>query len=92
MGKIIFKLFRIPNIIILAVLQYFVHYYIIKNFFSTEGYDIAISHFDFAILVLSGILIAAAGYVINDVFDVEIDKINKPDKRIVGKEVSIPVA
>jgi len=57
-----------------------------------EGYNIAITHFDFALLVLAGILIAAAGYVINDVFDVEIDKINKGDKRIVGKEVSIPLA
>jgi 4-hydroxybenzoate polyprenyltransferase len=92
MGKILFRLFRLPNIIILAVLQYFVHYYIIKNFYSMEGYTIAITHFDFALLVLSGILIAAAGYVINDVFDIEIDKINKGDKRIVGKEVSIPLA
>lgn len=32
---------------------------------------------------------AAAGNVINDLFDQEIDKVNKPDKVIVGKDVSI---
>lgn len=31
----------------------------------------------------------AAGYVVNDLFDVETDKINKPEKLIVGKHLSI---
>jgi 4-hydroxybenzoate polyprenyltransferase len=39
-------------------------------------------------LVLSSVLIAAAGYVINDYFDLNIDRINKPDKLIVQKIIS----
>lgn len=31
----------------------------------------------------------AAGYVVNDLFDIEADKINKPDNLIVGKHLSI---
>jgi 4-hydroxybenzoate polyprenyltransferase len=31
----------------------------------------------------------AAGYVVNDLFDLEADKINKPDKLVVGKYLSI---
>ncbi len=37
----------------------------------------------FSLLVLSSVLIAAAGYIINDYFDLNIDRINKPDRLIV---------
>jgi 4-hydroxybenzoate polyprenyltransferase len=40
------------------------------------------------LLVLSTLLIAAAGYIINDYFDVKIDLVNKPDKVVVGSELS----
>ncbi|MES1161033.1 MAG: geranylgeranylglycerol-phosphate geranylgeranyltransferase, partial [Bacteroidota bacterium] len=34
---------------------------------------------------LSSVLIAAAGYIINDYFDLNIDRVNKPDKLVVDK-------
>jgi len=37
----------------------------------------------FFMLVISSVLIAAAGYVINDYFDLNIDRINKPGRLIV---------
>jgi 4-hydroxybenzoate polyprenyltransferase len=40
------------------------------------------------LLILSITLIAAAGNIINDVYDVEADKINKPQKMIVGVYLS----
>jgi 4-hydroxybenzoate polyprenyltransferase len=40
---------------------------------------------NFSLLVLSSVLIAAAGYIINDYFDLNIDRINKPDRLIVQK-------
>ena len=42
----------------------------------------------FILLVISLLFIVAGGYVINDCFDVEIDKINKPDKLIVSRVFS----
>lgn len=45
----------------------------------------ALNHFWFAMLVLSVVLISAAGYLINDYFDVKADEINKPNKIIVGR-------
>lgn len=39
----------------------------------------------FTLLVVSMVLIQAGGYVINDIFDMEIDAVNKPNKRIVGE-------
>jgi 4-hydroxybenzoate polyprenyltransferase len=42
----------------------------------------------FALLVMSTMAIAAAGYVINDYFDVRTDLINKPDRVTVGRHLS----
>jgi len=52
------------------------------------GADIFLSDFQFALLVLATVFIAAAGNIINDIYDVEIDTINKPEKVIIGKTVS----
>lgn len=41
----------------------------------------------FWLLVLSTVLIAAGGNVINDYFDTRIDRVNKPDELIVGRTV-----
>ena len=47
---------------------------------------------DFLLLVLSTVLIAAGGNVINDYFDTRIDRINRPDGVIVGRTVKRRVA
>lgn len=39
-------------------------------------------------IILASVLIAAAGYIINDYFDLNIDQINKPDRVIVNNAVS----
>jgi len=44
--------------------------------------------FEFGLLVISGILIAAGGYVINDIQDRAIDRINKPKKMVVWSQIS----
>lgn len=46
----------------------------------------------FVLLMLSTVLIAAAGNIINDYFDTRIDRINKPDEVIVGRSVKRRVA
>ncbi len=39
----------------------------------------------FLLICISSVLIAAAGYIINDYFDLNIDQVNKPDKLVVDK-------
>jgi 4-hydroxybenzoate polyprenyltransferase len=46
----------------------------------------------FSMLVLAAMLITAGGNIINDYFDLKVDKINKPEKVIVGKSVNRKVA
>lgn len=52
------------------------------------GTSTALTSWQYVLLILSTILIAAGGYVINDYFDVPIDQYNKPDKMIVTKHIS----
>ncbi|EDM43453.1 4-hydroxybenzoate-octaprenyltransferase [unidentified eubacterium SCB49] len=44
--------------------------------------------FGFIALVIATVCIAAGGNVINDIHDIKIDRVNKPNKVIVGKSVS----
>lgn len=40
------------------------------------------------LLSVSTVLIAAAGYIINDYYDVKIDYINKPERVVIGKNIT----
>jgi 4-hydroxybenzoate polyprenyltransferase len=59
------------------------------GFFNSVSIDLVLSGFQFALLVLATVSIAAAGNVINDIYDVDADIINKPDKLIIGEKISV---
>jgi 4-hydroxybenzoate polyprenyltransferase len=82
------KIIRIPNLLIIILTQYLLRICVIGTFYGLNATSPALSQFDFALLVLSTLLIAAGGYVINDYNDIEVDKINKPGKVIIGKSLS----
>ena len=42
----------------------------------------------FGLLVWAALLVAAAGYIINDYYDVKIDAINRPDRLVIGRVVN----
>jgi len=81
-------LFRWYNLIMLALTQYLFRYCIIKPIFSHNGLDLPLSSLHFFLLVLATILVSAAGYAINDYFDIRIDRINRPNRVIVGRLIS----
>lgn len=78
------NLIRWKNLLIIALVQVLIKYALLLPF----KIDITLNWFGFTLLVLSTLCIAAAGYVINDVYDVETDLVNRPDKVIIGKSVS----
>ncbi|MEO8254797.1 MAG: geranylgeranylglycerol-phosphate geranylgeranyltransferase [Flavobacterium sp.] len=78
------NLIRYKNLLMLAFMQLIFRY----GFLKLQKIDLALADWQYGLLVLSTILIAAAGYVINDIFDQETDKNNKPNKVIVGKKIS----
>jgi len=82
------RLIRFPNLLIIILTQLLLRFAILGPFlYSGTGADPS-SLADFFILVLVTLLIASAGYVINDYFDVKIDSVNKPDKMIIDRQVS----
>src|SRR5687767_11217628 len=82
------KLMRWQNLLIIAVTQYLVRFFIIKPVFFNYKIEHSLSEWQFALFVLATVCIAAAGYIINDYFDVEIDRINKPDDMVIGNMIS----
>ena len=49
---------------------------------------LSLFYWQYSLLVLATVLIAAGGYIINDIFDQEADEINKPKDTIIGKNIS----
>lgn len=85
-----FRLIRWPNLIFIALTQILFYYCIIIPALP-PGYDqlkYKLTTPVFYILVAASVLIAAAGYIINDYFDLNIDQVNKPDKIIVQKIIN----
>lgn len=78
------KLVRVKNLLIIALTQCFVRLYLISPLFFNYKIEHALNGWQFALFVLATVCIAAAGYIINDYFDVDIDRINKPDKMVIG--------
>ncbi len=78
------KLIRYQNLIMLALMQLVFHFGLLKKQLPV----LALTDWQFLLLVLSTICIAAAGYLINDVFDKNIDAINKPEKVIINRYIS----
>lgn len=80
-----FNLIRWPNLLVTVLTVYLVRLAIIVPIYSNFGINPAMDNFVFAMLVVSTVLIAAAGYIINDYFDLRADRINKPDKIYISK-------
>lgn len=78
------RLFRWKNLIIIALTQVLIKYALFLPF----NVDETLNWFGFLLLVISTLCIAIAGYIINDIYDVETDLVNRPDTVIVGKSVS----
>lgn len=57
-------------------------------FLKQQEVPLALSDWQYGLLILSTILLAAAGYVINNIYDVGTDSINKPNDVVVGKGIT----
>ncbi len=78
------NLIRWKNLLMIALVQLLIKYALLEPF----GVHTALEGLGITLLIISTICIAAAGNIINDIYDVETDIVNKPDKRIIGKSIS----
>ncbi len=88
--KNLIDLVRWPNLLFIAVTQFLFHFCIVKtSTFASFGHSpLNDRPLYFWLLMAASIFIAAGGYVINDYFDVNIDRINKPEKLIIDRHFS----
>lgn len=80
-----FRLVRWPNLVFIVVTQCLFYFCIVIPVFTSYNTTAALNTSLFWHLVAASVFIAAAGYIINDYFDLSIDRINKPDKLVVEK-------
>lgn len=78
------KLVRYQNLLLLAFMQLIFRF----GFLKLQNIYLSLADWQYGLLVLSTVLLAAGGYVINDIFDQATDNENKPNKVIVGKNIS----
>jgi 4-hydroxybenzoate polyprenyltransferase len=74
------RLTRFWNLVIIGMAQYFTACFLIDR---TLFWD-----WRLLVLAISTAIIAAAGYIINDYYDIKIDLINKPDRVVIGKGIT----
>lgn len=78
------QLVRWPNLLLLIFTQYFTKISLID-----QGQNWEQRLFDTQLFMLCSatVLIAAAGYIINDYYDIKIDLINKPKRVVIGRYI-----
>ena len=79
-----FRLIRYPNLFFIALTQSLFYVCIVLPSFQHAGATPTLTIEGLLILISASIAIAAAGYIINDYFDLNIDRVNKPDKLVIG--------
>lgn len=82
------KMIRLPNLFFILLTQVLFHEAIIRPVLDPIDIDPALKGINFFLLIVSSIFIAAAGYIINDYFDINIDQVNKPSGNVIDKIVS----
>ncbi len=87
------KLIRWPNLVILIFSMSIILFFIIAPGLKIQIFTQGLTLVQFMLLVFSTIFIAIGGYIINDIFDIHADSVNKLDKDSpVGNSISIETA
>jgi 4-hydroxybenzoate polyprenyltransferase len=79
------RLVRWPNLLFILLAESLFHFFIYKPLYPNLALT---ADYSFYFIVATSICIAAAGYIINDYFDVNIDQVNKPRSVVVGEHIS----
>jgi 4-hydroxybenzoate polyprenyltransferase len=76
------KLIRWPNLVFIILTQLLFYYCVYIPLFGLNEYVKLVW------LIIASIFIAAAGYIINDYFDLNIDQVNKPERNVFVRSVN----
>ena len=82
------QLLRIGNLAFLAILLYVMEKWVAFPLLHQQKFPELMPWWVLTLLIFSVVCVAAGGYVINDYFDVKIDRINRPDDLVVTRVIS----
>ena len=86
------RLVRWSNLLFLSALVWLMEKWVAVPVLDRAAFGEQLPWFSLLLLMAAVVLTAAGGYVINDYFDVKIDRINRPDAVVVTRSVSKPAA
>jgi 4-hydroxybenzoate polyprenyltransferase len=88
----VWQLLRAPNLLIVFLTQYLLAYRVLYPALREAEILPSLGDFQFSLLVLTTVLLTASGYVINDIYDQEVDHYNRPKRQIVGRHMQVEKA
>ena len=80
----LFRISRPINLLIVGFAQLMTAYFLVKT--TITGLPV-LQDYNLYLIIISTLLITAAGYMINDYYDVKIDYVNRPGNVVVGKGI-----
>ena len=89
---IFLRILRFPNLLIVILTQYLLQYVVLVPSFEAAGIAPLLGTWHYFLFVLSTLIIAAGGYIINDIVDLKIDLINKPERIWINRYLPLQQA
>jgi 4-hydroxybenzoate polyprenyltransferase len=94
--KHFFKLIRLENLVLFAFIQLVIKYGFLNHIHFKDALGApqslvlwqSLSNFQYVLLVFATLFILVGGFIINAIFDVETDSINKPNEEVIGTQIS----
>lgn len=80
----IFNMLRVPNLLIIAFTFLLLRYFVFIPVYGIFSFNTGMGNLQYLLMIISTLLVAGAGFVSNDYFDVITDRVNKPDKQYIG--------
>lgn len=87
-----FRLIRFQNLIIVALTQVLLYYKILLPAYQKNAITARLDFPHFAMFIAVTLLITACGYIVNDIYDLPSDQINRPNRVLVQQQISLQVA
>lgn len=86
MGRILIlgRLIRIQNLLITALTQAGVYFFVLLPALHSEPSNGMLPAADLIAILSATLLAAAGGYIVNDIFDADMDALNRPHRRVIG--------
>jgi 4-hydroxybenzoate polyprenyltransferase len=90
--KAFLQLIRFKNLLIITLLQGVIFFYLIKNAYFKVNLTTQLSDFEAFLLIICTCCMAICANVVNDILDQKEDKINRPDRPIINRSISLNTA